>query len=555
MTRQITALTPLCLKFVLIAFAACCGLFLLSGCGKRETRAESAAREGILLLGNGTEPGGLDPHLVTGVPENRIISALVEGLIAYHPSNDSEPEPGVAESWEPNEDYSQWTFHLRPNARWSNGDPVRAQDFVYSWNRMLNPVLGAQYANMLYALENAEAFHKGEITDFSKVGVKALGDLTLKVRLLGPTPYFLSMLKHYSWFPVHPPTIEKFGGPTARFSGWTRPGNFVGNGAFQLTRWSVNQIIQVRPNPHYWDARRVQLKGIDFFPVENFNTEERLFLAGALHKTSTVPINKVPWYKENRRDILKLEPYLGTYFYRLNVQHDGPLRDPRVRRALMLAVDREHIVNRVTLADERPAFAFTPPGMGTYASPDLIRFDPEAARTLLAEAGFPGGEGFPSLTILYNTSEGHRKIAEAMQQMWARELGIRISLTNQEWKVYLESQIRLNYEISRSAWIGDFMDPLTFLEMWTTGNGNNNTGWSNPDFDALIARSRLSTSPQEHFATLRQAEEILLNELPIIPIYWYTTKALLHPAVTGYAPKLLDNHNYKYISFDLSFFD
>jgi oligopeptide transport system substrate-binding protein len=526
----------------------------LAGCTERETRAETAAREGILLLGNGTEPGGLDPHLVTGVPENRIISALVEGLIAYHPTDDSAPEPGVAKSWEPNHDYSEWTFHLHPEARWSNGDPVRAQDFVYSWERMLNPLLGAQYANMLYALENAEAYHTGQITDFTKVGVKALDERTLHVRLLGPTPYFLSMLKHYSWFPVHPPTIEKFGGPTARFSGWTRPGNFVGNGAFQLTRWSVNQIIQVRPNPHYWDAAKVRLKGIDFFPIDNFNTEERVFLAGALHKTSTVPINKVPYYKENRRDILKLEPYLGTYFYRLNVE-EGPLRNPLVRQALALAVDREHIVTRVTLAGEQPAFAYTPRGMGAYASPPMMRYDPDRARALLAEAGFPGGEGIPPLNILYNTSEGHRKIAEAMQQMWARELGIEITLTNQEWKVYLETQRNLNYEISRSAWIGDFMDPLTFLEMWTTGNGNNNTGWSNPEFDALIARSRLSSNPQEHYQTLLRAEEILLTELPIVPIYWYTTKSLMHPAVRGFSPKLLDNHNYKYISFDLSLFD
>ncbi len=533
----------------LLGFAAWL-LFSSFGCGKKERPTIIAARNGILLFNNGTEPKGLDPHIVTGVPENHIISALLEGLIAYHLDDDSKPEPGVAERWEPSENFKIWTFFLRQNSLWSNGDPVRAQDFVYSFKRMLSPNLGAEYADMLYIIEGGEAYNRGEITDFEQVGVKAIDDKTLRVTLVGPTPYYLSMLKHYSWFPVHPATIEKFGNIDDRVSLWSRPENFVGNGAFVLSEWKVNQIIRVTKSPTYWDREMMKLNEIRFFPIENPNTDETTFLAGQAHNTNTIPVEKIPYHKENNPQLIHLEPYHGVYFYRLNTTRP-PLDDIRVRMALNLSVDRPLLVEQVTRGGQRPAYGYTPDGMSGYSTPQPLSYDVEKAKALLAEAGFPNGEGFPPMDILINTSENHKKIGEAIQEMWRKNLNIPITISNQEWKVYLDAQTNLQYDISRSGWIADFTDPITFLDMYTTGNGNNDTGWSNPKYDRLINRAKQANSPEEHFTALENAEKLLLTEVPIVPIYWYTRVYLLDPIVKNWNPKLLDNRPYKYIYFDL----
>ncbi len=533
----------------LLGFAAWL-LFSSFGCGKKERPTIIAARNGILLFNNGTEPKGLDPHIVTGVPENHIISALLEGLIAYHLDDDSKPEPGVAERWEPSENFKIWTFFLRQNSLWSNGDPVRAQDFVYSFKRMLSPNLGAEYADMLYIIEGGEAYNRGEITDFEQVGVKAIDDKTLRVTLVGPTPYYLSMLKHYSWFPVHPATIEKFGNIDDRVSLWSRPENFVGNGAFVLSEWKVNQIIRVTKSPTYWDREMMKLNEIRFFPIENPNTDETTFLAGQAHNTNTIPVEKIPYHKENNPQLIHLEPYHGVYFYRLNTTRP-PLDDIRVRMALNLSVDRPLLVEQVTRGGQRPAYGYTPDGMSGYSTPQPLSYDVEKAKALLAEAGFPNGEGFPPMDILINTSENHKKIGEAIQEMWRKNLNIPITISNQEWKVYLDAQTNLQYDISRSGWIADFTDPITFLDMYTTGNGNNDTGWSNPKYDRLINRAKQANSPEEHFTALENAEKLLLTEVPIVPIYWYTRVYLLDPIMKNWNPKLLDNRPYKYIYFDL----
>ena len=524
---------------------------LLGGCGEGIPDVDTATGEGILLFGNGAEPKTLDPQRATGVTENRIISALVEGLIAYHPTDDNLPEPGVAESWESNEDASVWTFRLREEARWSNGDPVTAEDFVYSYERMLNPAYPGEYAQMLYVLENAEGYNSGRVTDFGEVGVKALGDRILRFQLVGPTPYFLNMLKHYSWFPVHPPTIETHGGPFDMSGAWTLPENFVGNGPLNLTEWKPNQYVFLSRSPSYWDRERVRLNGIYFFPVEDSNTEKRMFDSGRLHVTSTVPTNDIPRLKEERPDIMNIDDYLGTYFYRLNVTRE-PLDNPLVRKALAFAIDREAIVERVALGDQTPAHAFVPMGFNNYPTPDRLGYDPERARALLAEAGYPDGEGFPELYLLFNTSEGHRKIAEAIVSMWNETLGIKMQLENKEWKVYLDAQSHLDYDVARAGWIGDYMDPITFLGMFTTGNGNNDTGWSNERYDFLINAALRSESEAEHFALLLEAEEILLEELPVVPLYWYTRIYLKDPRLRGWSAKLLDNHPVKYLHLEAS---
>ena len=531
-------------RFLLVAFlgsliAACSG-------GTRET--DNAAEQGILLMGNGSEPKGLDPHLVTGVPENHIISALVEGLIAYHPTDDLEPAPGMAESWESNEDYTQWTFTIRDDANWTNGDPVLASDFVYSWQRALSPALGGEYAPMLYVIDGAEAFHAGETDDFSTVGVKALDDKTLQVNLKGATPYFLNMLKHYSFFPVNPRAVEEFGGMTDRQSGWSTLENYVGNGPFKLKSWVTNQLIEVERNPDYWDTETVQLNGIRFFPIENAATEESMYRNGRLHLTSTVPADKIPSLQESKPDELKIEPYLGSYFYRLNVTRE-PMDNPLVRRALAVSIDKQLLVDKVTKGGQYAASGFVPAGIPGYEPSDAVQFDPELGQQLLAEAGYPGGEGFPTTEILINTSEGHRKIAEAIQAMWKQNLGIDVGIYNQEWKVYLDSQSALDYDISRAGWIGDYVHPSTFLDMFTTGNGNNDTGWANPEYDRLIASAQTAANEEQRLQLLSEAEALLLTDLPIVPIYWYTRVYMKDPRVLGWEPKVLDNHPYKHISF------
>lgn len=523
----------------------------LSACGERERDVDVAVEEGILLKGNGGEPKSIDPHLVTGVPENRIIQSLIEGLIAYHPTDATKPAPGVAESWEHNEDYTVWTFNLRDDAKWTNGDPVVADDFVYSWQRMLSPALGAEYATMLYVIDGAEAFHQGETDDFGTVGVRAVDDQTLEVRLKGPTPHFALMLKHYSFYPVNPRVVEEFGGMTNRQSGWSTVENFVGNGPFKLKSWATNEMLEVEKNPDYWDAETVQLNGIRFFPIENVNTEFTAYQGGRLHITQEVPSDRIPSLREEMPDQLKIEPYLGSYFYRVNVTRE-PFDDQRVREALALAIDKKLIVERVTQGGQAVATGYVPAGVPGYTASDAVKTDVARAKQLLAAAGYPNGEGFPEAEILINTSENHRKVAEAIQAMWRENLGIEIGIYNQEWKVYLDSQSSLNYDISRSGWIGDYVHPSTFLDMFTTGNGNNDTGWSNAQYDRLIAQAQVAPTEAQRVQLLQQAEAILLDELPVLPIYWYTRVYMKDPRVQGWEPKVLDNHPYKYISLSAS---
>ncbi|HEX3443192.1 MAG TPA: peptide ABC transporter substrate-binding protein, partial [Chthoniobacterales bacterium] len=445
---------------------------------------EEANRRKVLLLCEGTEPRTLDPQTSQGVPEHHIIMGLMEGLMENDPNDQSKQLPGLADRWEHNEDYSVWKFHLRDNAKWSNGDLVTAQDFIFSYKRILTASFGAPYIDALFILKGAKDYAEGKITDFSQVGVKALDDRNLQFELIGPTPYFLSALLHTSWFPVNPNTILKFGRIDQRDTKWTRPGNYVGTGPFMLKTWKENDVIELVRNPFYWDAANVKLNGINFYSIENYDTQERAFQAGQLHKTEQLSLDKIPYYRREHPGLIRIDPYEGVYFYRINVKRK-PLDNPKVRLALNLAVDRESIVKNITRGKQKPATGYVPPGMGDYEPLDVIHYDPDRARQLLAEAGYPNGKGFPKFNILTNTNQWHRTIAEAIQQMWKQELNIDVGIENQEWKVYLDSQNSLNYDVSRSGWIGDFMDPVTFLSIWRTGDGNNNTGWSNPEYDKL----------------------------------------------------------------------
>ena len=517
--------------------------FIVSGCGKRQTRVGVGDREQVLHYGNGTEVQDLDPHIVTGVPEHHIITALLEGLVEPNPK-DLSPEPAVAESWDISSDQKTYTFHLRKNAKWSNGDPVTAHDFVRSFKRILAPSLAAEYAYMLYVMKGAEDYNNGKISNFDEVGAKAINDFTLRIELNSPTPYFLYLIQHYSWFPVHIPTVEKYGPIYERGNVWTLPKNFVGNGPFVLSEWRLNQVVIVRKSPTYWDAEKVRLKQIYFYAIESDDTEERAFRSGQLHVTTTVPLTKIDVYKKNHPDQLRIDPYLGIYFYRMNVTKP-PLNDKRVRKALAMAIDREAIVKLIR-GGQLPAYNFTPDTAG-YSSKAHITYDVAAAKKLLAEAGYPDGKGLPPIDILFNTLEAHRTIAEAIQQMWQKNLNVEARLANQEWKVYLDSQRQLNYQVCRAAWIGDYPDPNTFMDMWLTGGGNNQTGWSNSRYDQLIKDANSTGDQAKRYELFQEAEAILMDELPVLPIYFYTHVYFKQPSVKGWYPNILDEHPYKYV--------
>ena len=526
-----------------------------AGCD-RVDRATWAAENGILILGNGAEPKTLDPGQVQSVGDSNIMLALFEGLVNYHISDDNADEPGVAQHWEPNEDFTTWTFYLRGGehpdlpklkpARWGTEDIVTAHDFVYAYERTLSPKFASPYASMLYFLKNAKEFNEGEIEDFSKVGVKAIDDFTLVCDLRYPTAYFPGVVKHQTWLPVHRPTIEKFGEMTDKYTPWQRPGNHVGNGPFQLKSWRINDKVIVERNPHYWGAEDVKLNEVWFIPADAY-TEERMFRDNQLHMTYTMPPPLIDYYKENFPEEFRIETYSGSYFYRFNT-NKPPFDDLKVRQALTLAIDRSEIVKNVTMGGQMPAKAYTPPIEGVYEPPEVISFDPERARKLLAESKY--GKDLPSFELLINTSESHKKIAEAIQAMWIEHLDLKpgvVTINNQEWKVFQMKVFEEKYEICRAGWIADYVDPTTFLDMWRKGDSNNNTGWSNPRYDGLLKEAALEKDPKARLAKLRQAEEILMAELPIIPIYWYTRSYALDPQVKNWHPLVLDKHDYKKI--------
>jgi oligopeptide transport system substrate-binding protein len=353
------------------------------------------------------------------------------------------------------------------------------------------------------------------------VGINAPDDSTLVIRLGRPTPYFLSLIAHHSWFPVHPPTILKYGKIDQRGTPWTRAGNFIGNGQFNLNNWEINKVISVKKSQTYWDANAVRLNEIHFHPIENNLTEERSFRTGQLHITSNVPPGKIEWYKNNNPKVLRIDPYLGTYYYIVNI-NNKPINDLKVRRALALAIDRRAITEHILKGGQIPAGSFTPPNTGNYSFDQMISFDTTEARKLLLEAGFSEANPFPAISLLYNTSESHHTVAQAIQQMWKKHLGINVTLINQEWKVYLSSTQQKNYDIARKGWIGDYNDPNSFLDMWVTGGGNNNTGWSNTAYDSLITAASQTADQIKRIELFKNAEHILMNELPVIPIYFYT---------------------------------
>jgi oligopeptide transport system substrate-binding protein len=525
-----------------VALAA---LLALNGCRPRETPVQTGDQNQVLHRSIGPEVSDLDPQLATQANDYSVLSALFEGLVDEDPV-DLHPVPGVAQSWDLSQEGLTYTFHLRPEARWSNGDPVTAGDFIASWHRMLLPSLGAENATQLYVIAGAEAFNRGA-GKFAAVGLAAPDPHTLVVRLAHPTASFLARLNQPAWWPVHLPTLARYGAAAERGHPWALPGRLIGNGPFVLSAWQPGQEIVVTASPTFWNAAHLRLRAIHFHLIDALDAEELAFRAGQLHLTEALPPGKVDSYRREAPNRLRIDPLLGTYYLRVNVQRPG-LDDVRVRRALWLAVDRAALVAKVLRGGQQPATTFTPPGLTGYTPPPGPGFDPTAARRLLAAAGHAGGAGLREFGLLYSSSEVNREIAEALQEMWRRELGVRVRLENRDVKSLLAARRIGAYDLLRSSWIADYEDPATFLDPMRSADGNNATGWSNSAYDTAVAAASRTLDPIVRTAFFAQAERLLVAEAPIIPLYHYTHVFLLAPSVRGWHPTLLDHHPYAAVS-------
>ena len=516
---------------------------LFSACSRRETPAEAALATRTLFVGNLAEPQELDPQLISAYTDQNIAGALFEGLCAID-ERTSQPVPAAAEKWETSTDGLTYTFHLRRSAKWSNGDPLTAQDFVASWRRALAPAVAAENAYLLYPLKNAAALNSGQLTDLTALGAEALDEHTLRLTIERPTPYLPALMAQPVWFPVNPRVLAKFGDVNQRQPAWTRPENLVGNGPFSLAEWTPNARLVVAKNPAYWDAVSVRLERIIFFPTESPEVEERNFRAGQVHITYSLPTSKLETYRTTNATALRLDPFLQAIFLRFNTTRP-PFADARVRRALSLAIDREAIAASVLRGAQNPARSFTPPDCAGYTARATVPTDFESARRLLAEAGFPEGRGLPSLDLQVRNDEYQPRLAEVLQAQWKKELGVNLTITPLEQKTWVQNQQTLNYTLSGAGWIGDFVDPVTFLDLFVSGGGNNWTGWASPAYDALIQQAARTADPIARLDYFQHAEALLLEQAPVAPVYFGVRAYLIHPAVRGWESSLLGLHQYK----------
>jgi len=514
-----------------------------AACSRSETPAAAGLRTGTLLVGNPAEPQDLDPPLLSANSEYDIIVALGEGLCVLD-ERTSQPAPAAAEKWEVSPDGLVYTFHLRPAARWSNGEPLTALDFITSWRRALAPAFASENAYLLYPLKNAAALNTGRLADATRLGVEALDDHTLRLTLESPTPYLPALTALPVWFPINPRVLAKFGAINERHPAWTRPENFVGNGPFTLAEWTPNARLVATKSPTYWDAARVRLDRIIFLTTDSPDVDERNFRAGQVHLTGGLPAAKIASYRATNPTALRTDPFLQAIFLRFNTTRP-PFTDARVRRALSLAIDREVIAARVLRGGQAPARSFTPPHLAGFTARASVPTDYATARRLLAEAGFPGGQGLPVLDLQVRNDEHQPRMAEVLQAAWRKELGVTLTITPLEQKTWVQNQQTLNYALSGAGWIGDFVDPVTFLGLFVSGGGNNWTGWTDAGFDDLLARAARTADPAARFEFFQQAEARLLEQAPVAPLFFGVRNYLIHPAVQGWEPSLLGQHQYK----------
>jgi oligopeptide transport system substrate-binding protein len=525
------------------------GLVLLIGAAALSlvscsTGEDPTAEPSVLHRGLSSDPESLDPHKARSVQAADILRDIGEGLLAYSASG--ELIPGVAESWQIAEDGQTYTFTLRDAARWSNGDPVTAEDFVFGLRRLVDPATAAFYGQMLGEIVNAREILAGDKAP-AELGVEAEDDRTLVIRLGKPVPYLLSLLTHPSAFPVHRGAIEEHG------DAFARPGRLVSNGAYKLSGWEPGAVIKLGRNPYYWDDASTAIDAVHHHVLPQEMTELNRYRAGELHITSSVPPDSFELVRENLGDELHVAPYLGVYYYGFNLARPPFQDNPQIRRALSMAVDREVLVASITGRGEKAAYSWVPPGVDNYQPIQLnyasmTQDERNAlARRLLREAGY-GPDNPLSIELRYNTSDTQQRIALAIQSMW-REVGVEAELINEEFQVLLANmRARVVTQVFRSSWVGDYNDAHTFLSVMESGSPSNMPGYANSEFDSLMQRAAAQVDPKTRRLHLEEAERVLLSDHPVIPLYFYVSKHLVSPRVRGWEDNVLDYHYSRHLS-------
>ncbi len=502
---------------------------------------EEHGEEQFIRCNVGAPPESIDPALSTGLNEFSVQVQLWEGLTRL--DQNSRPQLAAAGEYEVDSSGTVYTFQLRPEARWSNGDPLTASDFEYAWKRVLDPEVGSEYAYMLFYIKNAAAYYSGE-AKAEDIGVKALDEQTLQVTLEAPLPYFLDLLALQVFFPVHRDTVIAGG------EGWALQANtIVGNGPFMLANWTGEQMELV-PNAHYWDRKLVKLDRLVLTMVANEATALTLYETGHLDVTGAIPGPEMLRLKDD--DALHIFPDLSIYYYIFNTEQP-PLDDVRVRRALALAIDREAITDHLTGAGEKPAYGLVPPGITMAGGEDFRKkaghcfdHDPVEAKRLLAEAGFPGGAGFPPLEILFNTSDVHKAVAEAIQEMWARDLGLTgITIASEDVGTYINSLRTGRFTIARLEWTADFADPVSFLDLWSGESGYNFGRWSDPVYDTLVGDLKQTVVEQNRVELMLEIEQLCMDGMPVAPIFFSSQPMMIAPEVRGYVKPSIGGIDFK----------
>ena len=513
-------------KLLAFVLAAVFAGSIVSGCGS--DTAGGNGSEMVVRATFGTEPETLDPGKATGVPEATYLGEMFEGLTAL--DKDGQPVPAAAESWDVSDDGLTYTFHLR-ESKWSNGDPVTAQDFEFAWKRLLSPELASEYAYMLYPVKGGEAYNKnGGSAD--AVGVKALDEKTLEVKLARPTAYFLSLCAHQSAYPVNKKIVEQD-------KEWaSNPEEIVGNGPFKMQSWEHNSKLTVVKNDAYWDKDSVKIARIEMPLIDNMSTAASMFDNGELDLVLNPPVTDVDRLKKDGKVVM--EKNVGTYYYEFNTKM-APFDNPKVRRAFALALNREELVNDVLHGTKKPAYAWVPTGFTDPTTKqdfreeggDLFKENVEEAKKLLAEAGYPDGKGLPPITLLYNTNEDHKAVAEAVQEMWKKNLGVEVEIQNQEWKVYLQTRKTGQAQIARAGWSGDYLDPMTFADYLLSTGTNNYGKYGNPKYDELVKTAQDSNDQTVRMKAMHDAEKIAIDDMGVLPVYFYVDAVAMNPKLKG----------------------
>ncbi|SDD86720.1 peptide ABC transporter substrate-binding protein [Sporomusa acidovorans] len=525
-----------CKKLCAVLLTMAMLLTLAAGCGKSGT----SSNEQVLRYALEAEPATLDPAKSTAIPESLVELQIFEGLTRLDAKD--QPVAGAAEKWDVSADGLTYIFHLRANAKWSNGDPVTAHDFAFAWKRALNPETASENAYMLFPLKNAQAYNEKKVS-VDQVGVKVIDDHTLEVSLEKPTAYFLNLVAFHAFYPVHQKTV------TANADKWAgEAGTLIGNGPFKISNWTHSGKIEFVKNDQYWDAGAVKLAKMEW-PISDSQTTRLAML-----ENNQVDMMVEPPVVEHDRltqaGLLKVSPFLGIYYYVFNTQKP-PFDNVKVRKAFAAAINRDMLVKNVIKGGKKPAYAWVAPGLtnpvsgkdfreegGNYALEDVAQ-----AKKLLAEAGYPDGQGLPPVTLLFNTSELHKSIAEAMQEMWKQNLGVTVDLTNQESKVFLATRTEGDFQIARASWTGDYADPMTFMDVFK--DPENDAKYASPAYNRLIEQAQSTTDQKVRMQAMHDAEKILFDDAVIIPIYYTTQPYMTKPYVKGYFWSVLGLADFK----------